>query len=109
MRVLEKITGTAGAYVLTGTVSVDERGQYVARAATHRAAAKAGKGMHLPASHDDGSGPSLEASGVSPPEARRGLCVAARAQLGAPVTSFVWRPILALEPSRPVRMRVIGR
>jgi hypothetical protein len=109
MRVLEKISGTAGAYVLTGTVSVDERGQYVARAATHRPAAKAGKGALPAAPPDDGSGPSLEASGVSPPEARRGLCVAARAQLGTPVTSFVWRPILALVPSRPVRMRVIPR
>jgi hypothetical protein len=109
MRVLEKITGTAGGYVLTGTVSVDERGQYFARAATHRLAAKASSGPLCAARPDDASGPSLEASGVSPPEARRGLCVAARAQLGAPVTSFVWRPILALVPSRPVRMRVIGR
>lgn len=109
MRVLEKITGTAGAYVLTGTVSVDERGRYVARAATYRLAANARRGSLRSVATGAGSGPSLEASGVSPPEARRGLCLAARAQLGAQVTSFVWRPILALAPTRPVRMRVVGR
>lgn len=109
MRVLEKITGTAGAYVLTGTVSVDERGRYVARAATHRLAVKARTGALRAIAPGDGCGPSLEAFGVSPPEARRGLCVAACAQLGAPVTSFVWRPVLALVPTRPVRMRVIPR
>ncbi len=108
MRVLEKITGTAGAYVLTGTVSVDDRGQYVARAAAHRLA-KARRGMLSAVAASDDTGPTLEAMGISPPEARRELCVLARRQLGAPVTSFVWRPILALAPSRPVRMRVIAR
>jgi hypothetical protein len=109
MRVLEKITGTAGAYVLTGTVSIDEHGQYVAHAATHRLNVDR-RGRPLRAlALGDASGPSLSASGVSPPEARRELCLTAHARLGAQVTSFVWRPILALAPTRPVRMRVVGR
>jgi hypothetical protein len=109
MRVLEKITGTAGAYVLTGTVSVDEHGQYVAHAATHRLdAVRRGNSLRSVAS-GDAAGPRLHASGISPPEARRELCLVAHAKLGAQVTSFVWRPILALAPTRPVRMRIIGR
>jgi hypothetical protein len=109
MRVLEVITGTAGAYALTGTVSIDERGKYIARAATHRLEGNARRSALRSVATDGVRGPSLEASGLSSPEARRQLCVAARAQLGAPVTSFVWRPILALVPTRPVRMRAITR
>jgi hypothetical protein len=109
VRVLEVISGTAGAYVLTGTVSIDERGKYIARVATHRPKGKARRSALHSTPTDDVSGPSLEASGLSPPEARREICIAARAQLGVPVTSFVWRPILALVPTRPVRMRVPAR
>ncbi len=109
MRVLEKITGTAGAYILTGTVSVDEHGQYVAHAATQRLDThRRGNALRSVAA-DAAAGPSLQACGVSPPEARRELCLAARDKLGAQVTSFVWRPLLALAPTRPVRMRIIGR
>jgi len=96
MRVVERITGTAGLYVLTGTVSRDERGRYVAHAKTYllregpldralRSVAKA-----------QASGPDIEASGATAPEARTRLCVEAKEHLGAAVTSFVWRPVVVL-------------
>lgn len=96
MRVVERITGTAGRYALAGTVSCDELGRYVAHAKTYpltvgplaralRSVAKAQAG-----------GPDLEATGATAPEARTRLCVEASEQLGGVVTSFVWRPVLRL-------------
>ena len=35
MRVVERITGTAGRYVLAGTVSCDDLGRYIAHANTY--------------------------------------------------------------------------
>jgi hypothetical protein len=92
MRVVERITGTAGGYVLTGTVSRDERGCYVAHAKTY--ALTEGALDRALRSVAKASGPDLEASGATAPEARRRLCVEASKQLGAVVTSFVWRPVL---------------
>jgi hypothetical protein len=96
MRVVERITGTAGAYVLTGTVSRDECGRYVAHAATYRLrecpSTRALRSVVTP----QASGPDIEAQGATAPEARTRLCVEARQQLGSPVTSFQWRPVLVV-------------
>jgi hypothetical protein len=95
MCVVERITGTAGRYLLTGTVCRDERGRYVAHATTQLMAA--GPRAHaLPSAAAQDSGPDLEATGATAPEARTRLCVAAREQLAARVTSFVWRPVVVL-------------
>ena len=100
MRVVETITGTAGGYVFTGTVSRDERGRYVARAKTYPLTPDPlGRTLRSVAKAQAG-GPDLEAAGATAPEARRRLCVAARALLGAVVTSFVWRPVLVLVAAR---------
>ena len=96
MRVVETITGTAGRYVLTGTVCRDELGRYVAHATTSlTTAGTRGGGLPAPAAAQS-SGPDLEAFGATAPEARTRLCVAAREQLAAAVTTFVWRPVVVL-------------
>lgn len=96
MRVVERISGVAGRYVLTGTVSLDERGQYIARATTYMLTVSPRRRTPQSVATADASGPDLEATGASAPEARTRLCVAAKEQLAAPVTSFVWRPVLVL-------------
>jgi hypothetical protein len=107
MRVVERITGTAGRYGLTGTVSLDDVGNYVARATTCLLAAPPGDRALPAAAH--ASGPDLEAVGATAPEARTRLCVAARRYLAQTVTSFAWRPVVvvvALEPGRANRKSV---
>lgn len=96
MRVVERISGIAGRYVLTGTVSLDERGRYIARASTCIHVVSPRRRAAQSVATANASGPDLEASGASAPEARTRLCVAAREQLAATVTSFVWRPVLVL-------------
>jgi hypothetical protein len=100
MRVVERITGTAGRYVLAGTVSRDERGGYIAHAKTYPLTTGALDRALRSVANAQPSGPDLEASGATAPEARRRLCVEARAQLGAVVTSFVWRPVLIVVPAQ---------
>ena len=96
MRVVERITGTAGRDVLTGTVSRDDRGRYVARARTYLLTDSERGAPLRSVATAHASGPDLEATGASAPEARTRLCVVAREQLAAPVTSFVWRPVVVL-------------
>jgi hypothetical protein len=96
MRVVERIAGAAGCYVLTGTVCRDERGRYVAHATTYLLTGSSwGRALSAVATAH-ANGPDLEATGATAPEARTRLCVAAREQLAAAVTSFVWRPVAAL-------------
>jgi hypothetical protein len=95
MRVVERITGTAGIYVLTGTVSRDERGRYVAQAQTHLLTGLRDRALHS-AGTARANGPDLEAAGATAPEARKLLCIAAKERLAAAVTSFVWRPVVVL-------------
>ncbi len=96
MRVVEKITGTAGGYVLTGTVSLDDRGRYVAHANTYLlTVGPPGRALRSVATAQTG-GPDIEATGATAPEARTRLCVAAKERLAAAVTSFVWRPVMVL-------------
>ena len=96
MRIIERISGTAGRYVLTGTVSLDERGRYVARATTCIHTVSPRRRASQAVATANANGPDLEATGASAPEARTRLCVAAREQLAASVTSFAWRPVLLL-------------
>ena len=96
MRVVERISGTAGRYVLTGTVSLDDHGRYIARATTCIHTVSPRRRASQSVATANASGPDLEASGASAPEARTRLCVAASEQLAATVTSFVWRPVLVL-------------
>jgi len=96
MRVVERITGTAGRYALDGTVSCDERGRYVAHAKTYPLTASPLDRTLRSVAKAQASGPDLEATGATAPEARTRLCVEARTQLGGVVTSFVWRPVLSL-------------
>jgi hypothetical protein len=96
MRVVERITGTAGRYVLSGTVSRDDHGRYVAQAKAYPLTEGTLDRALRSLAKTQASGPDLEATAATAPEARRRLCLAAREQLGAVVTSFVWRPVLVL-------------
>jgi hypothetical protein len=96
MRVVEKITGTAGRYVLTGTVSRDERGRYFAHASTYLLTPGPMDRPLRSVATAQANGPEIEAIGATAPEARTRLCVAARERLAATVTSFVWRPVVVL-------------
>ena len=99
MRVIERITGTAEGYVLAGTVSRDAGGRYVADAKTYLlTAGRLSRPLRAVAT-TRANGPDIRAAGASSQEARKRLCTEAKAQLGAAVTSFVWRPVLALVPA----------
>ena len=109
MRVVEKITGTAGRYVLTGTVSRDERGRYIAHASTYLLTPGPLDRMLRSVATAQASGPDIEATGATAPEARTRLCLAAKEQLAATVTSFVWRPVVVLVASQWGRDRPAER
>ena len=96
MRVVEKIAGTAGSYVLTGTVSRDDRGRYFARAHTHLLTQGPVDPTLRSAATGQANGADIEATGATAPEARARLCLAVRERLAARVTSFVWRPVVVL-------------
>lgn len=96
MRVVEKITGTAGCYVLTGTVCRDDRGGYFARAHTHLLTQGAVDRTLRSVATAQANGADIEATGATAPEARARLCLAARERLAATVTGFVWRPVAVL-------------
>jgi hypothetical protein len=96
VRVVERITGTAGGYVLTGTVSCDERGRYVAHAKAYPLTVGRLSRPLRSVATAQANGPEIEVAGVSAPDARARLCLEAKERLGAGVTSFVWRPVLAL-------------
>jgi hypothetical protein len=96
MRVVERITGTAGLYVLTGTVCRDDRGRYVAHATAYAlTTGSSNRGLRSVAAARS-NGPEIEAEGATAPEARTRLCVEAKQRLGVNVTSFVWRPVVVL-------------
>jgi len=96
MRVVEKITGTAGCYVLTGTVSRDDRGRYIARAHTHLLTQGTVDRTLRSVATAQPDGVDIETTGATAPEARQRLCLAAKERLAATVTSFVWRPVVVL-------------
>jgi hypothetical protein len=100
MRVVERITGTAGRYVLTGAVCCDERGRYVAHATAYLLNATRTSGPLRSVATADTSGAALEAIGATASEARTRLCVAAKRQLAASVTSLVWHPAVFLALAR---------
>jgi hypothetical protein len=96
MRVVERITGTAGCYVITGALCRDENGRYVARATAYLlTATSSGRPLRSVATAN-GTGAALEAVGATASEAKARLCVAAKEQLDASVTSLVWHPAVFL-------------
>lgn len=105
MRVVEKISGTAGSYVLTGTVSRDHRGGYVAHAHTQLMTPQGGDRAPRSVGAAQLDGRDFEASGATAPEARTRLCVAVRERLAARVTTFVWRPVVVLVADQWGRVR----
>jgi hypothetical protein len=100
MRVVETLTGRAGSYAFSGTVSRDDGGGYVARASTYELPPGPADRSPRPAATAQPSGPAIEASGATAPEARTRLCVAASGRLAATVTSFAWRPVVVLVAGR---------
>jgi hypothetical protein len=89
MRVVERITGTAGRYVLTGALCRDDSGRYVAQAtaylltATHRATPLRSVATA------SASSATLQARGATASEARMRFCFVAKEQLAAGVTNIV--------------------
>ena len=96
MRVVEKISGTAGCYVLTGTVSRDDRGRYIARAHTHLLTPGTVDRTLQSVATAQSDGIDIETTGATAPEARQRLCLAAKERLAATVTRFAWRPVFVL-------------
>jgi hypothetical protein len=96
MRVVERITGTAGPYVLTGTVSRDQCGRYAAHAKTYLLTVGPPSRVLRSVATAQASRPDIEATGVAAREPTRRLCAEATEQTGAAGTSFVWRPVLVL-------------
>jgi hypothetical protein len=96
MRVVEQLTCTAGAYALSGTVSRDDRGRYIARAHTYPLTQGTADRTPGSAATAQANGDDIEATGATAPEARARLCLAVRERLAATVTSFVWRPVVVL-------------
>ena len=82
MRVVEKISGTAGSYVLIGTVSRDDRGRYFARAHAHLLTEGTVDRTLRSVATGQASGADIEA-GATAPEGRARLCLAARERLAA--------------------------
>jgi hypothetical protein len=83
MPTVETITGTAGLYVLTGTVRRNEHGRYVATVATHLLSGRALRSIAAA----QVSGP------ATAPESRARLCVEAKHRLGFGVSSLLWRAV----------------
>ena len=100
MRVVERITGTAGCYVLTGALCRDEDGRYVARATAYLLTATSSGRPRRSVATACGTGAALEAVGATASEARARLCVAAKERLAASVTSLVWHPAVFLASAR---------
>ena len=89
MPTVETITGTAGLYVLTGTVRRNEHGRYVATVATHLLSGRALRSIAAA----QVSGPEIEAEGATAPESRARLCVEAKHRLGVGVSSLLWHAV----------------
>jgi hypothetical protein len=96
MCIVERIIGTANGYVLTGTVSREKLGRYVAHANAYSlTTGLAGRPLRSVAVAR-ADVPSIETSGSSAADARERLCEEAKTRLGTALTSFVWNPVLAL-------------
>jgi hypothetical protein len=96
MCIVERIIGTAEGYVLTGTVSRDGLGRYVAHVNTYSLKAGSSSRPLRSVAAARADVPAIETSGASAADARARLCEEAKARLGTSLTSFVWNPVLAL-------------
>jgi len=100
MRVVERITGTAGRYVLTGALCRDDSGRYVAQATAFLlTATSSGRPLRSVATAS-ASGAALHAVGATASEARMRFGVVAKEQLAAGVTNLVWHPTIFLAVAR---------
>ena len=100
MRVVERITGTAGRYVLTGALCRDDTGRYVAQATAYLlTATDRGRPLRSVATADASSA-TFQAHGATASEARMRFCVAAKEQLAASATDIVWHPAVFLASAR---------
>jgi hypothetical protein len=96
MCIVERIVGTAEGYVLTGTVSREKLGHYVAHANAYSlTTGLAGRPLRSVAVAMSGF-PAIETSGSSAAHARARLCEEAKTRLGTAVTRLVWNPVLTL-------------
>jgi hypothetical protein len=100
MRVVERITGTAGGYVLTGALCRDDAGRYIAQATAYLLTATDRARPLRSVATAGASGATLQARGATASEARMRFCVVAKEQLAASVTNIVWHPAVFLAVAR---------
>jgi len=100
MRVVERITGTAGGYVLTGALCRDDNGRYVAHATAYLLTATTSARRLRSVATASASSATLRARGTTASEARMRFCVVAKEQLAAGVTNIVWHPAIFLAVER---------
>ena len=100
MRVVERITGTAGGYVLTGALCRDDSGLYVAQATAYLLAAPDRARRLRSVATAGASSATLRARGATASEARMRFYVVAKEQLAANVTNIVWHPAVFLAAAR---------
>ena len=96
MRVVERITGTAGRYVLSGALCRDDSGLYVAQATAYLlTATSSARRLRSVATAGAGSA-TLRVSGATASEARMRFGVVVKEELAASVTNIVWHPAVFL-------------
>ena len=100
MRVVERITGTAGGYVLTGALCRDDGGHYVAQATAYLLTATDRARPLRSVATASASSATLQARGATASEARMRFCVVAKEQLPAGATNIVWHPAVFLAVAR---------
>lgn len=100
MRVVERITGTAGSYVLTGSLCRDDTGRYVAQATAYLLRATGTARPLRSVATASASGTALHAVGATASEAKTRFCVVAKEQLAAGATNLVWHPAVFLAIAR---------
>jgi hypothetical protein len=100
MRVVERVTGTAGNYVLTGALCRDDSGRYVAQATAYLLSATGTTRPLRSVATASASGAALHAVGATASEAKMRFCVVAKEQLAAGVTNLVWHPAVFLAVTR---------
>jgi hypothetical protein len=100
MRVVERITGTAGCYVLTGALCRDDDGGYVAQATAYLLTATDRARPFRSVATASASSATVQSRGTTAAEARTRFCVAAKEQLAASTANIVWHPAVFLAVAR---------
>lgn len=100
MRVVERITGTAGRYVLAGALCRNDGGDYVAQATAYLLTATDSTKPLRSVATANASSPILQARGATASEARLRFCIVAKERLAASATNIVWHPAVFLAAAR---------